>query len=232
MVTMAPKQRHLQIEKGRVIAFFDLDWTILTVNSGYAWMSSEFRQGRISRWQFLQAIGYTIGYRLNLIDMHDAHRKALGTVVGQREDELRDRTVEWYLREVVSKVSLDAKRVIEAHRGAGHYLVLLTSASSYEAKVAAEDLRFDAHFGSRYHVESGLFTGELVLPLCYGEGKSIYAERLGRQMNCHLRDAYFYSDSGSDIDLLRKVGYPRAVNPDPRLRGEARRRSWPILNWR
>lgn len=221
----------MRTEKRQIIAFFDLDWTILTVNSGYAWMASEYRQGRISRWQFVQAIIYTVGYRLNLIDMHDAHRKALATVIGDREDELRDRTEEWYLRDIVSKVAADAVRVIEAHRAAGHYLVLLTSASSYEAKVASENLGFDTYIGSRYHVESGLFTGELLLPLCYGEGKSVYAERLTRRTNADLRDAYFYSDSGSDIDLLRKVGHPRAVNPDPRLRGESRRRAWPILEW-
>ena len=82
---------------------------------------------------------------------------------------------------------------------------------------------------SELEVCDGRFTGRAVLPLCYGRGKIERAERFAAEHGIDLARSYFYSDSISDLPMLERVGEPRVVCPDPRLRREARRRRWPIL---
>ena len=57
------------------------------------------------------------------------------------------------------------------------------------------------------------------------------AEAWARARGADLADSYFYSDSYSDLPMLQRVGRPRVVSPDPRLRVAARLRGWPILTW-
>lgn len=216
----------------KAAAFFDLDGTLLAVNSGGLWARRQRDLGRISRLQYLQAIGYLIAYRLHGIDIVDVTRKALLTVKGKREEDVAAETERWYLDEVAPRAAPGAWPAIEAHRQEGHLLVLLTSSSPYESAVATEHFALDAPLSSSYEVVDGVFTGEPKLPLCYGEGKIHYAERFALERSVDLDESYFYSDSSSDLPMLARVGNPRAVNPDPWLRLQAIRRGWPILDWR
>jgi putative phosphoserine phosphatase/1-acylglycerol-3-phosphate O-acyltransferase len=108
---------------------------------------------------------------------------------------------------------------------------LLTSCSIYEAKVAKTDFKLDDYLCTRYEVKDGHFTGDVVEPLCYGEGKIIHAERFAKEQNIDIDASYFYTDSCTDLPMLERVAHPRVVNPDIRLRFVAKRKGWPILNW-
>lgn len=217
---------------GRVAAFFDLDGTLLSVNSGRLWVEYQRRIGRISRRDQFEAMVYLLGYRLNRIDIEHAMRRALSTVRGELEVDIREQTRAWYLDRVAPLAAPGGAEVLRRHRQAGHYLVLLTSSSPYESEIAAEHLGLDAWLCSRYQVRQGRFTGEIDHPLCYGAGKVYHAERLASTRAIDLDASYFYSDSASDLPMLERVGHPRAVNPDWGLRREARRRGWAILDWR
>jgi phosphoserine phosphatase len=76
-----------------------------------------------------------------------------------------------------------------------------------------------------------LFTGRLLRPLCYGQGKVERASRLAAALGFDLAESTFYSDSYTDLPLLSLVKEPVCVNPDLRLRREAKRRGWRIERW-
>jgi phosphoserine phosphatase len=76
--------------------------------------------------------------------------------------------------------------------------------------------------------EDGRLTGRVTPPVCYGQGKVVWAERFAAEHDVDLDAGYFYTDSISDLPLLERVGHPVAVNPDPRLRRLADKRGWPI----
>ena len=80
--------------------------------------------------------------------------------------------------------------------------------------------------------EAGRFTGEIVAPFCFGQGKVEAAEVWAREHDVNLAESAFYTDSISDLPMLERVGTAHVVNPDPRLRWTARRRRWPISYWR
>ena len=218
--------------KAKIAAYFDLDGTLLTVNSGRLWMQRERRLGRISRRQSLEATLLFVAYRLSIVDMYAAMHKALAVYRGEREETLARWTRDWYRDEVARHAAPGGRAALEAHRRQGRELVLLTSSSPYEARAASEHLGLDELLSSRYEVAEGLLTGEPVVPLCYGEGKVAYAEEHARRHGVDLARSYFYTDSYTDLPMLLRVGEPRVVNPDARLRWFALRRGWPVLDWR
>ena len=81
-------------------------------------------------------------------------------------------------------------------------------------------------------VVDGRLTGRHIAPACAGAGKVVYAERYAAEHGVDLGRSYFYTDSYSDLPMLERVGCPRVVNPDPRLRRRARARGWEIERWR
>jgi putative phosphoserine phosphatase/1-acylglycerol-3-phosphate O-acyltransferase len=77
-------------------------------------------------------------------------------------------------------------------------------------------------------VEEGVFTGEVVRPTCYGEGKAVAGRALAAQEGLDLAESYFYTDSHEDLPLLEVVGRPRPLNPNRQLAQIAKERQWPV----
>ena len=77
----------------------------------------------------------------------------------------------------------------------------------------------------------GLHTGQPLGEVCFGEGKRLHAEAYAAEAGVPLSACAFYTDSYSDLPVLEVVGRPVAVNPDRRLRREALRRGWPVVDW-
>ncbi|MBW1872413.1 MAG: HAD-IB family hydrolase, partial [Deltaproteobacteria bacterium] len=211
--------------------FFDLDGTLLTANSGGLWMRSERRQGRISFWQLIQGTIYLAAYKFSVLDMDKVMTKALQTVKGVEVEIVRQRTHDWYKREVARYAAPGAEAVLADHRAKGHRLVLHTSSSPYESEIASQQFKLDAFISSRFESEGGILTGRLDGPACYGKGKVVLAEKYARQHDIDLDASYFYTDSHSDLPMLERVSHPMVVHPDPRLRRLAKKRDWPILDW-
>jgi len=212
-------------------AFFDLDGTLLDGNSGWLWMTSEWRQRRITAKQMFDGTVYLMAYKLGMIDMEQAMAKALETIHGKIEESLRAHTHAWFHEQVAHRFSQPGLDTVERHRSQGHRLVLLTSASLYESEAVVSQLKLDHYLCTRYEVEAERFTGRTISPLCFGEGKIFWARGYAQENDIDLSQSYFYSDSITDLPMLETVGHPMVVNPDLRLRLVARRRHWPIHSW-
>jgi len=213
------------------IAFFDLDKTLLAVNSASLWVSHEVRQGNITRFQAARAALWILRYHLGFGAIEDAMTVAVATLEGVREADIEARTIRWYEEEVASLYRPGAQAVLEEHRGRGDDLVLLTSSSPYLSRPVQERLKLDGILCTRFEVEGGLFTGQPVTPICYGLGKVHHAKQYAGERDVALEDCAFYTDSYSDMPMLEAVGRPVAVHPDPRLKRAAKKLRWPILDW-
>ena len=86
--------------------------------------------------------------------------------------------------------------------------------------------------GTRYEIDGeGCFTGRLDGPFVYGEGKVEAMQAFAAEHGIDLAASYAYSDSASDLPMLRAVGHPVAVNPDPALAEVAAREGWPVMRF-
>jgi HAD superfamily hydrolase (TIGR01490 family) len=212
-------------------AFFDMDRTLLTINSGSLWVRFLRRRGEISRWQYARALGWALEYKLSILDMHALAERLAADLTGQAEEDMVAKCVYWYRTEVQRTVAAPALAAIEEHRRRGERVLLLTSATNYIAAPVAEGVGLDGVICSRLEVAEGRFTGRMMRPICYGAGKVERAESWAESEGIDLRDTTFYTDSYTDLPMLERVGHPVAVNPDPRLRRAARQRGWPVRDW-
>jgi hypothetical protein len=116
-----------------------------------------------------------------------------------------------------------------AHQDAGVPVYILTAASQEMADLLAHVLAFDGGLGSRSEIVDGRYTGRPAGPFNYREGKVVSMRELAAREGIQLGDSYAYSDSESDLPMLRAVGYPVVVNPDPELRRIAAEEGWEVL---
>jgi HAD superfamily hydrolase (TIGR01490 family) len=214
-----------------VIAFFDMDLTVLRINSGTAWVRFLRRRGEISRLRLLRAMGWALQYRLSILDMESLSERLVADLEGDAEHEMVDKCALWYRTEIERTIAADARRAIARHRDAGDRVVLLTSATPYIAAPLQATLGLDDVICSRLEVAGGRFTGRVIKPICYGPGKVKLAEAWTRERGLALAAASFYTDSYTDLPMLERVGRPIAVNPDPRLHRTARQRGWRVERW-
>ena len=218
-------------DQPKIAAFFDLDRTLIDVNSAVLYARFEHRNKRISAWHVFLTAFYTVLYHVNVLDMERAYEQASKIYRGLPEQELEQRAREFFFTEIDHRLQPGARQALAEHRQLGHELVLLTSSSSYQAAAACESWGLDHWIANRFPCESGLLTGTVAKPLCYGSGKVTYAEEWAADRNIDLAASYFYSDSYSDLPMLQRVGFPKVVNPDPKLKVFSRQQNWPILDW-
>ena len=138
----------------------------------------------------------------------------------------------WVEKDVLPLVVPGAREKIEKHRAEGHVLAILSTSPCYVTEPLAEVLGIEEVISTRFEVDGGLFTGRLRGPACVGRGKVHWAEDLVARREVDLSQSWFYTDSYTDMPMLERVGNQVVVNPDPRLRRIAKRRGWPVQDWR
>ncbi len=220
------------MSQAKIAAFFDLDRTLIDVNSAILYARFERKHGRISTKQVLTTIFHSLLYHLNIGSMEKAYARAMKHFTGVAESDLARWAKDFFEEEVKPRLQPGALPVLEEHKKAGHILVMLTSSSCYQADYACEAWGLDHWIANRFPTENGLFLGTYHKPLVYGDGKVFHAKAWADDQGVDLRRSYFYTDSYSDLPMLKVVGYPMVVNPDPKLRAHAMKHKWDLLDWR
>jgi HAD superfamily hydrolase (TIGR01490 family) len=214
------------------LAFFDLDRTVLSVNSGSRWVRREVEQGHLRKRTALRAMVWLVGYELGFAAGEEMIAQAVAHAVGTPASELAARTRSFFESEVRQTYRPGALAAIATHRRAGDRLVMLTSSSNYLSELVARDLSFDEVLCNRLEVDAnGLHTGRVVGRICFGAGKLFHAQDASARHGVALENCSFYTDSYSDRLVLEVVGQPVAVNPDPRLKRRAGRQGWAVVDW-
>jgi len=120
--------------------------------------------------------------------------------------------------------------IAHAHQDQGRQVYIVTAASQDLAEILAQVLAFDGAIGSQFsEVVDGVYTGRPTGLFIYRADKARAVQQLAEQRNIDLADSYAYSDSESDLPMLRVVGNPVAVNPDRELLRIAREEDWEIV---
>ena len=214
----------------RVAAFFDVDGTLLSCNSASLFARHIYGNGLVSRLDVLRVAYHLARYRFGMLSPAEILRPAMNFVSGRPESWLVEICDRWYEEEVRPQVHDRMRELVEEHREQGHELALLSSTSCYLGDPIGRDLAIEHRLVNRLVLDDeGRFTGRMVEPLCFREGKVTYAERFAAERDLDLSRSFFYTDSITDLAALELVGEPRIVNPDPRLRRVARQRGWPVL---
>lgn len=215
---------------GAPAAFFDVDGTLLSVQSGLLYVQSLRREGLLGLGDLLRILWGYVTYRLGVMNIARLAEVTGRWLVGRSEESVLDHAAAWYRDEVHQHLRPEIVAKLEGHRADGDVIALLTSGTRYLTDFVREDLGVEFSLHTQVEVVDGRFTGRGIEPFCYGRGKIFWAERFASEHGIDLARSYFYSDSIVDLPMMKRVGFPVAVYPDARLRVEAKRRGWPIID--
>ncbi|HWI07118.1 MAG TPA: HAD-IB family hydrolase [Solirubrobacteraceae bacterium] len=217
----------------RGAAFFDLDRTLMAGSSGWHFVRAAYEQGMIDRRRLAADLVDAARFRLwGSTDAGTAKVRArIGTYLeGVRERDLR-RMAPRVLSGVLPRLYPQMLEVAYAHQDAGRLIYICTAASEEMASLLSLVLSFDGGLGSRSEVLDGVYTGREGGLFTYREGKAQAIRELAARRGLDLSRSYAYSDSESDLPMLRAVGHPVAVNPDSALARLAAEEGWEVLRF-
>jgi HAD superfamily hydrolase (TIGR01490 family) len=213
-----------------IAAFFDMDNTLLTVDTGMSWTKFLYRRRELPASMVAKAVYWSSLYKLALLDMETVFTRLCTGLQGDSEAEMIAKCDIWYRQDVEPFIAPAARVAVEHHRQAGHLVVLATGSTVYAARPVARGVGIEHVLSSELEVEGGAFTGR-PSALCFGHHKVALAEKWASRHGVDLAASYFYSDSFNDLPMLSRVGTAIAVNPDARLRRHARRHGWAMHRW-
>jgi HAD superfamily hydrolase (TIGR01490 family) len=217
----------------RGAAFFDLDKTLIEGSSAIHFGRAAYRAGMLSRRQIASDAWANIRFRLNGSTdegTEELKQRILDAIAGWRVVDLA-RLGPDVLAGILPLLYRDMLDEAYSHQDAGRPVFIVTAASQELADTLARVLVLDGGVGMRSEVRDGVYTGRAAGPFTYREGKAAAIRELAAERGFDLAECYAYSDSESDLPMLRAVGHPVAVNPDAELARVARVEGWRVMRF-
>ncbi|HTT08171.1 MAG TPA: HAD family hydrolase [Gammaproteobacteria bacterium] len=215
------------------LAIFDLDNTLIAGDSDVLWGQFLGEHGHVD---------YTSHEREN--QRHFAAYKAGGLdimaflrfqlrILSEHDVETLHRWRDAFVKEKIEPVLLPkARALIEKHRDQDDVPVIITATNRFITAPIAGLFGVEHLIASEPEFKDGCYTGGVSGVPSYAAGKVTRMRDWMQAHGCDLNGGWFYSDSHNDLPLLREVPHPVAVDPDPQLTAEARKRGWPIISLR
>jgi HAD superfamily hydrolase (TIGR01490 family) len=213
----------------RIGAFFDMDKTLIAENSGSLYMKYRYERGEVDGWDLAKGLYAYLRYKAGVLDIRAFTQQAMLEFRGESERRLLREAREFVDELVLPTVYPEAIETLRRHQEQGHVVAIVSGATKFVVKPLAEALGVKHYLYTRLEVENGRFTGRVIDPICFEEGKIYWLQQFIDERGIDLAKSWFYTDSITDLPLLDLVGHPVAVNPDPFLFRAARRRSWEVL---
>ena len=217
------------------LALFDLDHTLIPLDSDYAWGEFTVSLGWRDAQDFSQAnAGFYADYKAGTLDIHRYVRFAI-EAVRERGLTASQKAHERFMHDVIEPAMRESARaLLRRHQAAGDTVVIVTATNEFVTRPIARAFGVDELIAIELERDArGEPTGAIRGTPSFREGKIARVEQwlAARGLDwSRVQHSTFYSDSINDLPLLEKVDEPVATNPDARLRAIALERGWRTLN--
>ncbi len=219
---------------GNEAAFFDLDKTLVAGSTGMVFARVANRKGFVPRGQLAKWGLDHLRYRLR--GSSDEQTNAVLDVAKRIFAEIPERDVERMAPEVLAgilpRVYPQMLDEVHRHQDQGRATFIVSAAGNDLVKALAAVLGMEGGIGTRWAVGAdGKYTGEMDGPFVYGKGKVEAMRRFAEKHEIDMEESWAYSDSVSDLPMLRSVGHAVVVNPDADLLEIARQEGWQVMRF-
>jgi len=209
-------------------AFFDFDGTLIAGFSVFAFIKEQIKRADLSPRELTELMATMTSYGLGRLGFSGLMAAAAQMLRGVSEESYAEFGADVYEKYLARQIYPESRALVEAHLRKGHTVAIISSATRYQIDAAAADLGIDTVLCTQVVVENGEFTGAVVKPTCWGQGKVTAADNLAKARGLNLDESFFYTDSHEDLALLEHVGNPQPLNPNDKLATISERRGWPI----
>lgn len=221
------------------LALFDLDHTLLPIDSDYSWGQFTTARGLTDAAQFAQRnTQFLEDYRAGTLDVHAYVRFATEVIVRLGASKSIALHQEYMSGVIEKNITPQARELVLSHQRAGDTVVIVTATNEFVTRPIAqafgvqELIAVELERGPAKGDEPGWYTGAIRGTPSFREGKVQRVQEWLQARALQWGDVHttFYSDSLNDLPLLEKAQVPVATNPDERLRRVALERGWRILD--
>jgi HAD superfamily hydrolase (TIGR01490 family) len=213
------------------IAFFDLDKTVISLNSGSLLVQQAYKNGLLNTGDLINGIFQSYLYKFNLRDTNLIISKMGTWLKGLKYEvieKLSDEVVDKYL---IGSIRPEIIKEMHHHKENNAATVILSSAILSICEPIGKYLEVDDIICTTMETSEGILTGNPVDNFCFEDEKRIRLLSYCEKNMCDPLKAWYYADSIADLPVLEVVGNPVCVTPDKRLTRIASDRGWRIYNW-
>ncbi len=215
-------------------AFFDLDHTLLPIDSADGWLRFLVDAARLDRPHYDAEIErHAREYKEGRFDVEGYLAFQMGLLARFPREQLDLWRTQYMRSKVFPQLRLESQTLVQKHRSDGWQVALVTGTHSYVTRPIAALLEIEHLIAVQPEEIDGRFTGRYVPPHTYQDGKRVAVEAFLAQRGASLatlQDSTFFSDSINDLPLLEGVRHPVVTNGDPQLRAIASDRGWATLD--
>jgi putative phosphoserine phosphatase/1-acylglycerol-3-phosphate O-acyltransferase len=215
----------------KIAAFFDVDRTLLAGFSAAAFLRDKSSRQRNRAADSLRAAAGALRFALGRTSFPGFIEQTSTGLIGLAQEELAEVGRRVFAQQLVTDIYPESRALVEAHQRRGHTVAIVSSATHMQVDALAAELGIGHVLCTELEFEHGRFTGRVVRPAVFREGKATAAQGLAAACDLDLSASYFYTDSRDDLALLDLVGNPRLVNPDAELAKIGARRGWPVYRF-
>jgi HAD superfamily hydrolase (TIGR01490 family) len=211
------------------IAFFDLDKTILSINSGKILVRIAYKRGLMKTADLLNAIWLSGLYKFNLKDTTLIISGMGKWLKGQTVNEMNTLSKHIVNEYLIDTIRPEILSEIKFHREHNAGIVILSSVMLELCRPVGYHLGADNCICTNMEIADGVYTGLPENKFCFGDEKRVQLLEYCDSGNYNTGEAWYYGDSIADIHALEAVGHPVCVSPDKKLTKIARERGWRVL---
>lgn len=217
------------------LALFDLDHTLIPIDSDYEWGQFLARTGVVDPDAFAKRNAeFFAQYQAGTLDPAEYLEFALGTLAQFPRAQL-DAWHQDFMQQIVQPAMLPpAHALLKKHQDAGDLVAIVTATNRFVTAPIAQAFGVEHLIAAEPEFTvNGELTGKLLGIPTSGTGKITHTKAWLAARGLALDDfqrSYFYSDSQNDIPLLSIVTDPIATNPNALLTAHAQAHGWPIIN--
>lgn len=216
------------------LALFDLDHTLIPIDSDHSWGQFTVQLGwRDAQTHTRANDAFYEQYKAGTLDIHQYIRFSVAPLA-EHGVAVSNAAHQRFMQEVIRPaLKPQAIELVRRHQAAGDQVLIVTATNEFVTRPIAQALGVQELLAMQLARDaSGWYTGAIQGTPTMREGK---VQRMEQWLSAHgLRwadvESTFYSDSMNDVPLLERVDHPVATNPDARLRALAQERGWRILD--
>jgi len=224
--------RNQALDERRQLAVFDLENTLIASNVVSSW--SYLATKRLPKSERVKLVMKTLAQAPGMLaldrkDRSDFLRSFYRRYADAPVTQLDEDSFEMFSELILAKSFPAGLRRVREHKALGHRTVLITGALDFVVKPLKP--LFDEIISATLSHKENYYTGQMQQVPPIGETRAAVLRRYAEENNFDLAETVAYADSTSDLPMLESVGFPVAVNPEPKLASLANRRGWLIENF-
>jgi HAD superfamily hydrolase (TIGR01490 family) len=213
----------------RKVSCFDLDHTLLQVNSSFRFGVYLYKKGVFSFFAMLYLAGCYTLHSLHIISIPTLQNLIFKKLfLGRSYSEMQEHANAFFEQHFYRILYLPAIIRLQQVQQEGQYTVILSSSPDFLVKLCAERLKVDAWAATEYALDRNNCFSK-ISKFMLGEAKASYLQALGEFLAIPKKDMTAYSDSHLDLPFLQAAGTAVGVNPNKILRILCEENNWAIL---